>query len=162
MGLKDWARKRKDSATVSIKRNLFLGEVKESFDDISAMAKSSLSPKEAISKAKTETFQEASERLGVSELQLRITYRNFAYVFYASCAFAFVCFAASLYYLFELHSILSGLTSASVMSFCLANAFKYSFRSFQIKNRKLCSVKDWWDRPDEWLPSLGTNGGIDV
>jgi hypothetical protein len=76
------------------------------------------------------------------------------YGFYTSLFFTLMCFSGILYNLFIQKSILSALTMSAILSLCLANCFKFSFRAFQIRHQKLCSAKEWWDRAGEWFPKL--------
>lgn len=109
-------------------------------------------PKKAIANARNETFEEAVKRHGVTDEDLKKNYNNFVITFYVSALFALVCLGLAFNYLFNEQSIMGGLSSLSIMSVCLANCFKYSFRAFQIKHRSLCSVKDFTPRVKEWFP----------
>lgn len=154
MGLGDWLkRKGKDSVDYA-KDNVNYKEVRQTGENIKDMATVILSPKETIKHARQETFQEAKIRLGVSDFDLIQNYRNYAYICYISLFFTAICFIGTLYNLFVKHSLFSAIVMLSIMSLCLANSFKYSFRAFQIKHQKLCSVKEWWERATEWLPKL--------
>jgi len=154
MSLGDWLRQKGKKSAENVKSNFNYSEVKQTSGEIKDMATAVLSPKEQIKKSKKETFQEAKIRLGVSDLDLVQNYRNYAYICYASLFFACICFIFSLYYLFFTHALFNAVTIIAVMVFCLANSFKFSFRAFQIKHQKLCSVKEWWDRAGEWFPKL--------
>jgi len=120
--------------------------------EIKDMAKNVFSPKEQIKDAREETFKEAKERLQVTDSDLVLVYKNYVKILYISLALSVFLFFFVLYSLFVKHNIISGLSGLVFIAFCLANAFKFSFRSFQIKHQKLCSVKEWYDRPNEWLP----------
>lgn len=128
--------------------------IAEASHEIKNMAKKVLSPKEMILNAKKETFKEAIFRQKVSELDLIQIYKNYTYVFYTSIFFAALLFAFLIYKLFFKHEVLISVSLLVFFLFCLANAFKFSFRSFQIKHKKLCGVEEWWDRPNEWFPPL--------
>lgn len=154
MALMDWF-KRKGTESKEYGEKVFnTKELKENGQEIKKMAKIILSPKEQIKNAHQETFQQAKERLNVNDAQLVLNYRNYVYIFYISIGFTALCFFTALFYLFFQQAILSAIASISIMSFCLVNAFKFSFRAFQIKHQKLCSVKEWWDRSEEWFPPL--------
>lgn len=128
--------------------------IAEASYEIKNMAKKVLSPKDMLKNAKKETFKDAIFRQGVSEVDLMQIYKNYTYVFYSSVLFAVILFAFLIYKLFFKHEILISVSLLVFFVFCLANAFKFSFRSFQIKHQKLCGVKEWWDRPNEWFPPL--------
>lgn len=154
MGIKSFFKNKKDKEVKNLKNNVNYEEVQGTASEIKKMAKSLLSPKETIKNSRTETFQEARSRLGIIDADLIRTYKNFSLIFYISLAFSIFCFCGALYYLFVPQSIISAFAMISIMLLCLANSFKYSFRAFQIKHQRLCSVKDWWERSDEWLPKI--------
>ncbi|MCW5156329.1 hypothetical protein [Burkholderia cenocepacia] len=129
-------------------------QVGQTWKDIGAIAVNTLSPKETIRNSRQETFQEAMTRLGLTEIDLIQNYRSNAFIFYISLFFTATCFLGATYYLFVKHNLLPALAMLSIMLLCLANSFKYSFRAFQIKHRKLCSVKEWWIRENEWFPKI--------
>ena len=123
-------------------------------NEIKIMAETILSPKETIKNAKTETFKEAMIRKNVSEVDLVLIYKNYTYIFYISITFAVLLLVPLFYKLFYRHEVFTSITLLIFFIFCMANAFKYSFRAFQIKHRKLCNVNEWWERAGEWFPSL--------
>jgi hypothetical protein len=136
-------------------KKLFGSEtIVETSIEIKNMAKKTLSPKEAIKNAKKETFIEAIKRQKITDLELLQIYKNYVTIFYISIGFAIFLFIFLIYKLFIKNEILDSISVLVFFIFCLVNAFKYSFRSFQIKHQKLCAVKEWWDRPNEWFPSL--------
>lgn len=124
----------------------------EATNEIKGMAKKVLSPNETIKNAKKETFKEAVSRQKISDLELLQIYKNYVLIFYISIGFAALLFSFLIYKLFIKNEMLISISLLVFVVFCLVNAFKYSFRSFQIKHQKLCGVKEWWDRPHEWFP----------
>lgn len=111
-----------------------------------------LSPKKAIASARKETFREAMKRLGVTEDDIKRNYKNFAWLCWISLAFTVFLLSLAVYCLLQTN-FLQGLAGLSIASFCLASAFKYSFRAFQIRHQNLCSVKTWYERKPDWLPN---------
>ncbi len=94
---------------------------------------------------RVETFEQALERLNVTETDLQRNaqrYQLYAWVFIALSAGSIL---ASFYYLFH-HGTFAGWCLAMVVAALLAaNAFKFDFWHFQIKYRKLgCTVEEWW------------------
>ncbi|MGD9592508.1 MAG: type IVB secretion system protein IcmV [Candidatus Berkiella sp.] len=90
-----------------------------------------------------ETFEEAMNRLDLTEEDLisrQIEFTRLCY-FFLALALVVVCYA--------LYVAFTGSMVASLISFCLAlyaltQAFRFHFWLFQIKNRKLgCSIKEW-------------------
>jgi hypothetical protein len=131
------------------------------FEDISKntvemkkMAQTVLLPTETIKNSRKETFKEAMQRQGVNDIDLVKVYHNYALIFYASIGFSLFCLLFTFYKLFIKSDVFSAFSMVVIMSFCLANAFKFSFRAFQIKHQKLCSVNEWWNRSDEWFPKI--------
>lgn len=149
-----WIKGKKDSGVDYGKKVIGAEAIKETNKAVVDMAKEYLSPKKMIENSRQETFEEARRRLGASDADLIQNYKNFALSFYISLFFAFACFIGFLYYIFIAKLIVASLAMLSIMSVCVVNSFRFSFRAFQIKHRKLCSVKDWWDRAGDWFPSI--------
>jgi uncharacterized membrane protein len=126
----------------------------ENAEQIKKMSENILSPKKMIAESKVEKFEEAIDRLKVSPNDLENIFDNYSLLFYLSICFSFLLFLSILYKLFILKVIWDSLVLLSIFSFCLVNAFKYSFRCLQIKYRKLCTVNDWWNKSNEWIPQL--------
>lgn len=147
--------KRKTNDTANFgKKAVGTEDIKKSFEEVKGMAQVVLSPKKQIENAKTESFVDAKKRLKVTDADLIKNYRNYAYCFYISLLFAVICFLALIYNLFVNQAIVSSLAMVAIFLLCLANCFKFSFRSFQIKHQKLCSVNEWWERSQEWFPKI--------
>lgn len=123
-------------------------------NEIKNMASNVLSPKETLKNARKETFKEAMARQKVSDVDLLQIYKNYSLVFYINIVFSVLLFVFLIYKLFFKQEMLISISLLVFTCFCLVNAFKFSFRTFQIKHQKLCSVKEWWDRPSEWFPTL--------
>ena len=147
--------KKKGNDTANLGKKLVGAEdIKKSFDEVKEMAKVVLSPKQQIENAKTESFVDARKRLHVTDENLIKNYRNYVHCFYISLLFCILCFLFMIYNLFINKEIVSSLATLAILLLCGANCFKFSFRSFQIKHQKLCSVKEWWERYQEWFPKL--------
>ena len=136
------------------KKILNKDDIEQSFNEIKDMYDTVLSPKKQIKNAKQETFTDARRRLNINDLDLLKTYKNYVYCFYLSILFVFICLGLLFYYLFFKQAIIPSIAMLSFVLFSLSNAFRFSFRTFQIRHQKLCSVKDWWDRSEEWFPIL--------
>jgi hypothetical protein len=154
MGVGNWFKKKGTASIDFAKKNVNYQEIVETSSYIKKMASIALSPKEQLKNAKEETFQEAKARLGVSDIDLIQNYKNYAYICYVSLLSMVICFIGALYYLFITQNLLSALTMITIMCLSLVNAFKFSFRAFQIKHQKLCSINEWWDRANEWFPKI--------
>lgn len=129
-------------------------ELSKNAEDIFSMAKRLLTPASMIRNARQETFEEAKRRLGVDDIHIKAVYKNYVTSFYICIVFAALCLATFFYSVLVSGSVIQALASLSIGAACMANAFRFSFRSFQIKHRSLCAVKDWYDRPNEWLPKF--------
>jgi len=109
---------------------------------ISRTLKTAFTPDKA---QRVETFEQALERLDVTEAGLQHNaerYQLYAWFFIALSASACL---ASFYYLFH-HGTFAGWCLAMVVAALFAaNAFRFDFWHFQIKHRKLgCTVQEWW------------------
>lgn len=158
MGLGNWVKNKSGKLKDEAKGTVNYGQIKSVGTDVVDMASSLLSPNKLIKGSKKETFDEARQRLGVSDLDLINTYRNYAISFFMSLFFVVLCFVLIVYFLYFEKSIMGGLSTTSIMLLNLANTFRFSFRAFQIKNQKLCSVSDWWSRSDQWVPKIERGG----
>lgn len=150
--LKQWFGKKSSALTDKAKKFTGYEDTKKFSTDTKEIAGTLLSPKKAIASARNETFNEAMKRLGVNEEDLKMNYRNFAWLCWISLAFAVFLISLATYCVTQ-GSSLQGLAGLSIASFCLASAFKYSFRAFQIRHQNLCSVKTWYERKPDWLPN---------
>ncbi|OGT38564.1 MAG: hypothetical protein A3F11_04730 [Gammaproteobacteria bacterium RIFCSPHIGHO2_12_FULL_37_14] len=91
-----------------------------------------------------ETFEEAMQRLNLSEKDLQLTARNY----YLYALFFVVLGSSVLVYAFYLmiqyRLFWAWLLAMSIASLFYANAFRYHFWFFQIKHRKLgCTFAEW-------------------
>ena len=127
--------------------------IKSTTDEIIDMAKQTLDPR-AIKIERTESFEHAKQRLNLKMSDLNQLYYNYALSFYIAATAGLLCFVYLLYALFLERKFMASLSSLGIMLFCLANCFQFSFRTFQIKHQKLCSVKDWWNRGGDWIPTI--------
>lgn len=123
----------------------FLGteHLDKSHNEIKNMASVYLSPNKEIKSARVENFKQAMERNGTTPKQLENIYKNYLISFYiAISAFSFLIIFA-FYQAWVGNGFISALACLSIALLSLANAFKFSFRCFQIKYQKLCSIKDY-------------------
>lgn len=153
MGLFDWAKKKSNNTYEFGKKIIGTEEISKNTNLIKEMIKT-LNPKEIKAKSKNESFLDAKKRLNVSELDIIKNYKNQVYSFYISLGFSLLCFMGTIYNLFILLNIIQSLSMLAIMLISLANCFRFSFRAFQIKHQKLCSIKEWWERSTEWIPKF--------
>lgn len=132
-----------------------LDYVKEQNKEILKTAKKVyLGSNDLIKSANVENFEEAKKRLNVDAVDIMEKRKEMAIQFYVYFALSILIFFLIIYFLFFQKSFMSALIAMSVLGICLANCFKYSFRSFQLKIEKLCPVSDWVANKDEWFPEL--------
>jgi len=97
-------------------------------------------PKKASS---AETFEEAMQRLELTEEDIADRKKEFTRLFYFFIILAMAIVGYALYLAF------AGTLVASLIAFCLAlyaltQAFRFHFWLFQLRNRKLgCTIKEW-------------------
>lgn len=99
---------------------------------------------------RTETFEEAMQRLKTTETDLQKTektYSTFVLVF-LTCGALTLFF--SFYLLFFHGSVAGCMLGLASGALFFTQAFKYHFWLFQIKHRKLgCTLSEWWQgRPN--------------
>ncbi len=128
-------------------------EIKTTFDNIKDMANNNLNPYK-VKEGKKETFEQAMSRFKTTESDLIAIYKNLVYGFYISLFFVITCILTTFYSLFIAKTFFGAFAGLGIALFCLANCFRFSFRAYQIRHRKLCDVKDWWDNSSEWLPKI--------
>ncbi len=90
-----------------------------------------------------ETFEEAMQRLDLTENDLIERQKEFTRLCY------FFIFIAMTIIVYALYMAFHGSMTTSLISFCLAlyaltQAFRFHFWLFQLRNRKLgCTIKEW-------------------
>ena len=147
--------KNKGSETVDYaKKVVGTEELAKNAQDISSMSKRLLTPSFMIKNSRQETFEEAKRRLGVDDIHIKAVYKNYVTNFYIFIVYVVLCLITFGYAVLISQSVIQAMASISIGLLCLMNAFRFSFRSFQIKHRSLCAVRDWYDRPNEWFPKF--------
>ncbi|WP_136419527.1 hypothetical protein [Herbaspirillum sp. ST 5-3] len=135
----------------TVKNTAGVEAIKQNHNYFKQMASLVLTPKKYIENARKETFEQAVQRHGVTDEDLKKNYNNFVITFYVSVVFALACAGVGLGYVFD-GNLLGAVSALTITTVCLANAFKFSFRAFQIKHRSLCAVSDFMQRKSEWIP----------
>lgn len=141
-------KRRAENVKKDVKENINYEELKTASSIIKDMAGDAFSPRNQIRNAKVENFEKAVQDRGLTDHDLIALYKNYSLIFYISLVAMLVCFTFALYLSLTSFSILVLLSLISIMIVCAANAFKFSFRAFQIKYRKLCSVADYLAKKD--------------
>lgn len=149
--------KRKINQTkYGIKKNINYEEIQATNNFVKSMAEDAFSVKKKLKNAKVENFEKAIERRGVTDFELIALYKNYSIIFYMSLFFCAICLLFIVYLVLTDFQILSLCSAISIFAVCFANAFKFSFRAFQIKYRKLCGVSDYLEKKD-YFPSFNLN-----
>ena len=103
--------------------------------------------KDAIARpvqGKEESFNEAMQRLGLSETDVQNTITAYRRVSYLLLTCGLVVFFYSFFLLFSHHVIFGFFLGLATSALFLAQAFKYHFWSFQMKRRELgASFAEW-------------------
>lgn len=91
----------------------------------------------------SETFEEALVRLELTEADLVRRKKEFTQLFYFFLVLSTFVIAYGLYLAFS-GTMITALIAFCLSIYCLAQAFRFHFWLFQLKNRKLgCTVKEW-------------------
>ena len=102
--------------------------------------------------ARIETFEEVISRRELTDSDLAALYGNHKIIFYLSLTFMMLAISLVIYYLFSrsYFGVFTGFASVGILT---AKLFNSSFRAYQIKNRKMVDVKEWWNDGDGWFPT---------
>jgi len=93
---------------------------------------------------RSETFEEAITRLGLSEEDVRQTIRNYSFYARIFLLIGIALFCYAFYLLFAYFSITGCLIALAATGFCLVQFFRYDFWVYQMKQRKLgISFSEW-------------------
>ena len=93
---------------------------------------------------RSETFEEAMTRLGLSEEDVRHTIRNYSIYAMIFLLLGIALFAYAFYLLFAHFTITGWLIALAATGFCLVQFFRYDFWVFQMKQRRLGITFNEW------------------
>lgn len=156
MGVKNFIGKKVSSFSNYSKDVVGYDYLKEQNKELKNTAQKLFGTKEQLKNAKTESFSSAKKRLGLSDVDLVVKYSDMSKLFYTNLGIIGVLFLIILYMLYQ-GLFFQSLITLTLVGVCCANCFKYSFRCFQIKNKKLCPVSDWAKKGD-YFPVLTISG----
>lgn len=92
-----------------------------------------------------ETFEEAMVRLNVTEAELQERAQLYRWYTLLFLLLGILSLGTGFYYLFAYHTFAGWLLATCVALLFGAQAFRYDFWHFQIKQRRLgCTVAEWW------------------
>jgi len=90
-----------------------------------------------------ESFEEACQRLNLNQTKLQNQYKNFSLMFKVTLLITILLLTLSIYWIFT-GGIFSGFFVLLLSLIALANAARYHFWMYQIKNKKLgSSINEW-------------------
>ena len=103
-----------------------------------------LNPFKDRTSKQNETFGAAVFRLNLSEVDIRNSYFSYVRMTYLTLFF-FVAFVAYSWICFSKGSMIAGFETLALSLVHLAYFHRNGFRAYQIKSRKLCSVKEHFE-----------------
>jgi intracellular multiplication protein IcmV len=127
---------------VDVKGWVGFENIKTSTRSVVGLAKSVFIPRQS---ERSETFEEAMQRLNLTEKSLKKQIQQYnLFVFcFILMAIGVLCYAL---YLVFLGSLAAFLLAMVVCCLILAQAFRFHFWVFQMKQRRLgCSLREWYD-----------------
>lgn len=93
----------------------------------------------------TETFEQALQRLQVTETDLQNTAQAYHAYYLFFIILSLSSFLGGFYYLFAYRTLSGWILATTVSILFAAQAFRFNFWYFQIKQRKLgCTFIEWW------------------
>lgn len=117
-------------------------QLKRSTTKIASITRAVFSPEHA---ERTETFEQAMERLNLTESELQQRYTEFSRLFIIYLLIAVAIFSYSVWIAFTYKNILGFMMGFCITIFALTHVFRYHFWMFQIKHRKLgCTLREWF------------------
>lgn len=97
-----------------------------------------------------ETFENAYQRMGLTEEKLAKTYASLLIRFNIFLFFGVLGVCLGVWYAFQ--ASLGALASIGFVAYCLGHLFVCSFRMLQIRMRELVPVSYWLAVPNQWWP----------
>lgn len=124
-------------------------EFKRIFSMNSDMIKKTLKEKEKENI--TESFDEAMYRLNLTDEILEQKYDTFRKISIISFIFLALLILILIYVSFKQTALMNMIILSIFSFYFLVNGLKFSFHCYQIKNRKLKSLKEFILKPKSWI-----------
>lgn len=125
---------------VRVDKWVSLDYLSETADNFKVILLDSVIPKKATY---SETFEEAMNRLELTEADLVQRQKEFSQLFYFFISLSIVIMSYGLFLAFT-STMVAALIAFCLSIYTLAQAFRFHFWLFQLKHRKLgCSIKEW-------------------
>lgn len=119
-----------------------LDNIKNVTGRVGDTAKSVFTPEQA---EQAETFEEALERIGLTEQELELRKQEFMRLMIIYILIAAAVFIYSIFIAVNYKNLLGFFMGLAITLFALTFAFRYHFWIYQIKHKKLgCTFKDWF------------------
>lgn len=135
------------------KKVLNLEEAKKHWQDIGNMYDVLANPAKVKKSSVVKTFNQAVIENNLSPQDINQIYFNYSMSFYISLVLSLLCVASTMYSA-VVGSFGGAIAGLAIWVVCIANMFRFSYNSFRIKHQKFCSVRDWWNNPNQWFPKI--------
>lgn len=117
-------------------------QIKGSAQQLTQITKAVFSPEQA---ERTETFEQAQERLLLSENELNERRKEFTRLMIIYLLFAIAVFSYSVWIVYAYKNFMGFCMGFGITVYALTYAFRYHFWIYQIKHKKLgCTLRDWF------------------
>lgn len=119
--------------------------LKENASVIKNLARSIFRRNKGEDAGRVESFEQALQRLGMSEQDLQKRMNNSKIIVAFAGSLAFLVFLY-MFYMFLHHSVLSGIVCLVLTIVLLSYAVREHFNLFQMRQRRLgCTLKEWFN-----------------
>lgn len=93
----------------------------------------------------TETFEQAMQRLNITEEQLNARRKEFTRLMFIYLLISLAIFAYSIYVVAVYKNFMGFMMGFAITIYALTHVFKYHFWIYQIKHKKLgCTLREWF------------------
>jgi intracellular multiplication protein IcmV len=93
----------------------------------------------------TETFEEAMQRLNITEHELQARRKEFTLLMFIYLFVALAIFSYSIYVVAMHKNFMGFMMGFAITIYALTHVFKYHFWIYQIKHKKLgCTLREWF------------------
>lgn len=141
----------KKKTVKNVKENLNVDEVYGGLNVIKKFLNRLINPVEEI---RIETFDEAVARLNLTEKNIENVNKNYTVCFYVALCLSFVMILLFMSAVIKSGGLLTIVQYFVFMLLFSLSTIFYSFKSFQIRKRKLCSFNDFLNSFD-YFPNIG-------
>ncbi len=127
----------------NVRRWVAYDEIKDNTRGLFEIGRSMFTPEQANF---NETFEEAMQRLNITEDQLMQRRKEFMRLAFIFTFIAVAIFTYSVYIAYYHKNIMGFIMGFCITLYTLTHVFRYHFWIYQIKHRKLqCTLKEWFN-----------------